>query len=257
MSELVSISCYPRLVPANHNIEGWNKPESLPRLESYNSSILLRYEASLMKYQADLCKERSQVLDQHARLLEQQEARSNLGETFLPTPGLPIMSATVSDRHMSHQQESVRQVSQPSHTENILIKPLHHHQDIYQNKMIKSEPDNDEPSDTIEAVTNDDNTEMIDDDHVQQFLLRKDIKQFFADLIQQPASDQTIDTTSFRSNIFIEAENLLHDSPFLTLLDTTRGEVSDQAECDISQGRNIKQEEGHLTIKVRLKVYVK
>jgi len=233
-----------RLVPANHNIEGWNKPESLPRLESYNSSILLRYEASLMKYQADLCKERSQVLDQHARLLEQQEARSNLGETFLPPPALPIMSATVSDRHMSHQQ-----VSQPSHTENILIKPLHHHQDIYQNKMIKSEPDNDEPSDTIEAVTNDDNTEMIDDDHVQQFLLRKDIKQFFADLIQQPASDQTIDTTSFRSNIFIEAENLLHDSPFLTLLDTTRGEVSDQAECDISQGRNIKQEEGHLTIK--------
>jgi len=239
-----------RLVPESHGIEGWNKPESLPRLASYNSSLLLRYESSLMKYQADLCKERSQVLDQHARLLEQQEARSNLGETSLPLPSLASLSAPDSGRQRTQQQESVPHVSQPCHTENILIKPLHHIQDIYQNKIIKSEPEVDEPSNTKEDVINDDNTEMIDEDYGQQLLLRKDIKRFFADLIQQPASDQNIDTTSFQSNIFIEAENLLNNSPFLTLLDTTRREGNDQAELSIPQDRHIKQEGGKLIIKV-------
>lgn len=232
--------------PAEDHTERWKNPQPPPMASPCNSSLLLRYEASMMKYQADLCKQRSKVLDCQARLLEQQEeARKGFMVPFLPKRDPPLIPQTEPLNHYNNNKQpeeigSIRnynpkeflpQQSHPSNPANLSVKPLSDLQDSCDSIIIKTENTSDETSSQISVETEHSNTkkrktgdisELSDGDQDQQVFLRQDIKHLFAELVQQTTSghclESTIFSTNFQSKVFLEADNLLTNSPFLTLL---------------------------------------
>eukprot|EP00092_Neocalanus_flemingeri_P027686 GFUD01030051.1.p1 GENE.GFUD01030051.1~~GFUD01030051.1.p1 ORF type:complete len:877 (+),score=166.00 GFUD01030051.1:322-2952(+) len=217
--------------------------ENFPIVPSCNSSKLLRYEANMMKYQADLCKQRSQVLDSQARFLEQQDqARKTFVAQFLPRTGSTALpqaktwnnynkAGTQLDentRIKNFDQEIFDTRKTPHSDPNKLsAKPLIELQDSHASVIIKTENIDDEQvstiSDDVLLVKERQEEEEVpnsEGDKDQQLYLRQDIKQLFAELIYQARSNPGFDSTVFQSKVFLEADDLLSNSPLRTLLKT-------------------------------------
>eukprot|EP00091_Calanus_sinicus_P013066 TRINITY_DN29101_c0_g1_i1.p1 TRINITY_DN29101_c0_g1~~TRINITY_DN29101_c0_g1_i1.p1 ORF type:complete len:551 (-),score=122.88 TRINITY_DN29101_c0_g1_i1:770-2422(-) len=236
-----SIGSRPR--QAEDMTERWNNPQPPPMPSPCNSSLLLRYEASMMKYQADLCKQRSKVLDTQARLLEQQEeARKGFMGSFLPRRESPLIPQTellnqYNNNSNKQPEEIIRihndhpkpQSSHLSNPANLSVKPLSDLQDSRDSIIIKTENTSDEPPSQISVEAEHNTTKGIEDiselpegDQDQQVFLRQDIKHLFAELVKQTTSGHGLESaffaTNFQSKVFLEADNLLTNSPLVTLL---------------------------------------
>jgi len=214
-------------------VERWKNPEVAPS----KSSLQLRYEAHIMKYQADLLKQRSEVLDCKAKLMEQQETVRKLlvspflpkkDSTLLPNPGDWNRKEPDSTQNIdrSKQKSDNQQIFSPwkaqqSNSPHMSVKPMFKLQDTLDNMIIKNELTEDEPPIT-EDILQQKKAEvpLVGVEHDQQVYLHADIKHLFSELLEEANSNPTFELTRFQSKVFLEANDLLKNSPLQTLFNT-------------------------------------
>ena len=188
-----------------------------------------------MKYQADLCKQQSKVLNIQASMLEQEErARQALMSPYFNQNNLYVPSMPSYTGSFEHSQnKSIIQKARQGGSSHTVTRNDHNIQqssnNLVENKSISQtvmpvQVENFEHMDTIRQQEQRPMEPV--NEKTEQMNLKKDLENMFDEVLHK--ENPSFDSKIFQSQIFKEAEDLLSNSPFNSLMASLSQDVKHQ-----------------------------
>jgi len=246
---------------------GRSQMEPPPMIPIPRARDLLQHKVNILKHQAEVYQHRSNSLSSAARMLEEQEIILKAAEAPLLDK---FSSQNLENGGASHTKNLIKQpsVGLSENCDDIDISlqnsasfletsvqpnPQRFRESIIIKKEIieeKEESQKDEPN-------NQDRTENYSEeaDQRQKDFLYEDIKSLFLELVDPEKGDRSLEGKTFSSDLFLDSQNILENSPFSMLLTKTDSISAVNQEDSTNNDLEKSIDSGIKTVKNQLKVW--
>ena len=245
---------------------GSSQMEPPPMIPIPRARDLLQHKVNILKHQAEMYQQRSNSLNSAARMLEEQEVALKAEEA-------PPLDKFFSSNHgyggASHTENHTRQpaidLAKNYDNSNIFLQnstsfpetsiqpnPQRYRESIIIKKEVIEEKEENQNEADEQDRTEDFSEEA---DQRQKDFLYEDIKSLFLELVDPEKVDCSLEGKTFSSDLFLDNQIILENSPFSMLL--TRPDSRSAVNQENSTNNDLEKsiDSGIMTVKNQLKVW--